>query len=418
MTEELDTHAPAFVRGFNAEEKRILLLTCPCHFLTHMFILVFPAATMPIVTTLGIPLEVALRLSFLMYLTYGLAALPVGYLADRWQARKLLLFGVYAMGAGLFLSGLFPSPNTIPWTLLLVGLGASIYHPAGLAMISRTVERRGRALAINGVWGNLGIAAAPLLTGILTWLFSWQVAFMSLGLSSILTGFLLGLVRIDETPHQIEKTRSRTDADSTKYFLILCVALVMGGLTYRGNTVLLPAYLELKTTFFKSLIDSLSFLKTSGTATLAATVLSSMVYLMGVIGQLYGGRVADRYDLRFAYLAVHSAALPFLFAMAFTSEILLAVCAGIYVVFSLGMQPIENSLIAALTPTRWRSTAFAVKFILVFGVGAASVYLVGAVKSNFSLEAVYVFLGGVAFLLVSSIIALVLASRRVPHIRN
>ena len=110
-------------------EQRILLLTSPCHFLTHMFILVFPAVTMPIVESLGMPLEDVVKLSFFMYLFYGVGALPVGYLADRWQARKLLVGGVYLMGAGLLLAGLFPSPATISASLFLVGIGGSVYHP-------------------------------------------------------------------------------------------------------------------------------------------------------------------------------------------------------------------------------------------------------------------------------------------------
>jgi MFS family permease len=403
--------------GLSANEKRVLLLTSPCHFLTHMSILVFPAVTMPIVKTLGMPLEDVVKLGFFMYLCYGCFALPAGYLADRWQARKLLLFGVVAMGAGLALAGLFPNQTVIPPALLFVGIGASVYHPAGLALISHTVERRGYALGLNGIFGNLGIAAAPLVTGVLTWLFSWQSAFLIIGAFMLGAAFFLSLIHIDESTHPTHSAKREGDGDSRKYFLIVCVALVMGGLAYRGNMVLLPAYLELKTSFFKDLIDSLG-VRAQGSATLAATVLTSFVMLMGVFGQLIGGRMADRYDLRYAYLAVHAAALPFLFAMAFTTDYLLAVCAGMYVVFSLGMQPIENSLIAALTPARWRSTGFAIKFVLTFGVGATVVYMIGFVKTRYSLEAVYVFLSGIAFLLVLSIMGLILASRRVPHVRN
>ena len=116
-----------------------------------MYILVFPAVTIPIVHSLGMELSNVLRLSFFMYLIYGIGALPAGYLSDRWQARKLLLFGVYAMGLGLLLAGAFPSAETMPWALMIVGLGASIYHPAGLALISRTVRRRGYALSVNGI---------------------------------------------------------------------------------------------------------------------------------------------------------------------------------------------------------------------------------------------------------------------------
>jgi len=383
-----------------------------------MYILVFPAVTIPIVLSLGMELENVLRLSFYMYLLYGIGALPAGYLADRWQARKLMLFGVHAMGAGLLLAGVFPSPEIMPWALMIVGVGASIYHPAGLALISRTVRRRGYALGVNGIWGNMGIAAAPLLTGVLTWLYGWETAFQILGLSAIVIALGLGFVRVDETPLAEKKVEGASDNDTARFFVILCVALVMGGLAYRGNTVILPAYLELKTTFFATAMSSLSYFETHGTATLAATTLTSIVMLLGVAGQLIGGRMADRWDLRYAYLVIQAAAVPFLLAMAFVDDVLLAVCAGLYVMFSLGMQPIENSLVAALTPSRWRSVAFAVKFILTFGVGASSVYLVGFVKTTWSLEAVYIFLAGIALLLVLSIIGLVAASRHVPRIRN
>ncbi|MDH3199140.1 MAG: hypothetical protein OEO21_12965, partial [Candidatus Krumholzibacteria bacterium] len=91
--------------GFSAQEKRILFITCPAHFLTHFFILVFPAVTMPLVAALGIPLETVVRISFFMYLLYGLCALPVGIIVDRWQARTMLVIGVFLMGAGLLAAG-------------------------------------------------------------------------------------------------------------------------------------------------------------------------------------------------------------------------------------------------------------------------------------------------------------------------
>ena len=417
MTQYTDVHKEAAAGGLTAAEKRVLLLTCPCHFLTHLFILVFPAVTMPLVASLGMPLEDVVRLSFFMYLTYGIGALPAGFIVDRWGAKRLLVIGIFAMGAGLALAGFFPSSRTMPVCLTIVGLGAAIYHPAGMALISHTFRKRGYALGINGVFGSLGIACAPLVTGVLTWLFGWETALIVIGLVGIVTGVLLSLIGVDESPNPVHAEK-KSDGGYVTYFIILCVALVFGGLIYRGNMVLLPAYLELNTTFFAKLIGTMSFLKTHGTATLAATTLTSVVLFFAIFGQLLGGKLADKYDLRYAYLGIQAAGVPFLFGMAFTDNYLLAICAGAYVVFSLGMQPIENSLVAALTPARWRSTGFAIKFILVFGVGAIAVYLVGIVKTAYSLQAVYVFLGAVAILLVLSIMGLIIASRRVREIRN
>lgn len=404
--------------GFSPDEKSILVITCTCHFLTHFFVLVFPAVTIPLVRSLGMPIEDVLKLSFLMYLLYGLAAFPAGLIVDRWQAKKMLVIGAYLMGGGLVLAGLFPGPRNMYLFLGILGLGASIYHPAGLALISRTVGKRGFALGINGAFGNLGIACAPLFTGLITWLTSWQVTFVVLGGVGILSGIVLGFVRVDEALVREGKKVSGNRQDLAKYFLIICFAMVFMGIAYRGNMILLPAYLELKTTFLYEALQSLSFVKTQGTATLAATLLTSLVFLTGIAGQFIGGRLADHMDLRRAYLLVHALSLPFILAMAFTANYLLVVCAGLYALFSLGMQPIENSLIAALTPSRWRSTSYAIKFILNFGIGSSAVYLVGLVKKAYSLETVYVFLAGVTMLLVLSILVLIFVTRRIPSVRN
>jgi len=405
--------------SFSSDEKRILLVTCPAHFFCHFFVLVFPAVTMPMVATLGMPIEDVVKLSFVMYLCFGLFALPVGLVVDRWQAKGMIVIGTLLEGIGLMVAGLFPRPEVMVVALGVVGIGASVYHPAGLALISRTIRQRGYALGFNGVFGNLGIASAPLITGILTWLTSWQTTFVILGAVAIVAG--LGFLGIRVNEKSVEATRTPTGAgggELVKYYLILCVALVFAGIAYRGNMLLLPAYIELKTTFFHTLISAFDFIKTHGTATLAATVLTSVVLLTGIFGQMFGGKLADRMDLRRAYLLIHACSFPFILAMGFTTNFALAVCAAAYVFFSLGMQPVENSLIAALTPERWRSTSFAVKFILNFGIGSSVIYIIGPIKRAYSLETVYLFLAGATLLLVGAIVALVVSSRRLGAVRN
>lgn len=404
--------------SFSREEKSILVLTSTCHFLSHMIILVFPAVTIPLMRSFDLPLEEVVKASFYMYLLYGLSAVPVGLIADRWQAKRILLLGLLAMGLGLVLSGAATSTGAMAASLAVVGIGASAYHPAGLALISHTVQRRGRALAINGVFGNLGIVAAPFATGLLTWTFSWRKAFFLIGGLSILSFFVLSFLRVNETLRRKEVTTTYGSEGYWKYFVILGLALVFGGICYRGNMVLLPAYLELKTSFFARLIALSPGIGLAGSKTLAATLLTSLVLLAGILGQLSGGVFADRCDLRRAYLIFHSAGVPLLAAMAWTGNYWLALSAAGYVFFSLGMQPIENSLIAAVTPGHRRSLSYSVKFILNFGIGASVVYIISPVKRAFSLETVYLFLAGIALLLVMSIVALIVASRKVAEIKN
>ena len=53
------------------------------------------------------------------------------------------------------------------------------------------------------------------------------------------------------------------------------------------------------------------------------------------------------------------------------------------------MQPIENTLVARFKPKRLHHSAFDTKFVLIFGVGSLAVKMVGAIKMNWGIEAVF-----------------------------
>ena len=91
--------------------------------------------------------------------------------------------------------------------------------------------------------------------------------------------------------------------------------------------------------------------------------------------------------MRWAYLTFFVSALPFLLLMTMLQGLPLVVVAGGFVLFSLGMQPIENSLVAVLSPPRWRSVTYGVKFTLVFGAGSLAVYMVGFVEGRHGIDA-------------------------------
>ena len=123
--------------------------------------------------------------------------------------------------------------------------------------------------------------------------------------------------------------------------------------------------------------------------------------------------MADRFDLRWAYLTFFVSALPFLLLMTMLQGLPLVVVAGGFVLFSLGMQPIENSLVAVLSPPRWRSVTYGVKFTLVFGAGSLAVYMVGFVEGRHGIDAVLFLLLALLAGVIAMIGALLVASRKV-----
>lgn len=396
-------------------ENKIITFSCVAHFLTHFYELIFPALAIPLMISLKMDLADVLKLSFPMYLLFGLGALPWGIISDRYGNRKSLIVFFFGSGMGALMTSFSHSEISIVLSLATIGFFASIYHPAGMGLISLGIKNRGMALGINGVAGNLGLVSAPFAAGILNWLVGWEMTYLLIGIFSILWGIIILLVDIDETP--IHKETAGNDSASgnnnnyIKYFVILCVIMTIAGLAYRANSIVLPAYLEFKAGFLWDFFKNIHFSNLEGTKTMAATLLTSTVYMVGIFGQLVGGKLADKYDLRWMYLMFHGLSLPFVILMGVFNQQLLVASAAVYIFFSLGMQPIENSLVAKFTPNKWRSTGYGIKFILVFGVGSLAVYLVGWIKDAWNLGTVYFFAGGAIVVLVILIIYLIWTSR-------
>ncbi|MCI0342766.1 MAG: MFS transporter, partial [Planctomycetales bacterium] len=124
---------------------------------------------------------------------FGLLALPAGILTMRGHANGLILVSLAGIGATALLAAAAPGPGTFAVALAALGIAAGLYHPPGLTVVSTITERRGRALALHGVMGNLGIASAPLLGFLVQW-GHWRSAFVALGLLGIAAG--IGALRL------------------------------------------------------------------------------------------------------------------------------------------------------------------------------------------------------------------------------
>ena len=83
-----------------------------------------------------------------------------------------------------------------------------------------------------------------------------------------------------------------------------------------------------------------------------------------------------------------------------------------YLFFSLGMQPIENSLVARMTPNHLRSLAYGLKFILVLGMGAFAVKVVRWVLNHREAQLIYFIQSGLILTVLILISILYWASRR------
>lgn len=403
------------MQRFTINEKRILILTGYGHFLSHFNMLVFPAILIPLTQSLNMDMAQVLGLAFWMYLLFGITALPWGMAADRWGARPLLM--LFYVGAGICgVLGAFSisSPTGLTFALSGLGLFSGIYHPAALGLISTEINRVSMAMGYNGMMGNLGLAAAPLMAGLINWLWGAKMVYIfvaGMNFSGI------GLILLT-TSHKREEKESRPNADerangNVPAFFILLMAMMLGGVAYRGATVTLPAYFEMKTPELFQWIASFENLKVS--KNLVATSITSIIYIIGMAGQFAGGRSAEKIDLRLGYLIAHAITIPAVFCMSFAAELPLIMLGVVYIFFLLGMQPIENTLVTQYTPKALRHSAFGLKFVLAFGVASLAVKGVEHIETHYSIEMVFPALASVSLLLVGAIVLLFWITKKKSH---
>ena len=120
-----------------------------------------------------------------------------GYLGDRFsnKAGLILFISLSLTGISFFLAGNSYSYPIMLISMLLVGMGPSLYHPPALGELSRRFpDKRGFAISLHGMGGNFGEVLGPLITATVLGLLSWRGVFQISLAPAILSGFIIWLL--------------------------------------------------------------------------------------------------------------------------------------------------------------------------------------------------------------------------------
>ena len=338
------------------------------------------------------------------YGLFGVGALPGGVLTDRFGSRRLIAACLFGMGGSFVLLGFATSIWLLALALLVWGAAASVYHPAGLSLISTGVEDRGRVFAYHGMAGNVGIALGPLTTAILLLFLDWRVVVLLLAVPAGIAALYALRADVDEraavtatdggSVDDASDDSDATDGDSeadpgvssfseffaesrvllASTFVVVFGIVMLSGLYYRGVLTFLPEILREFAVFAPVEV---------GERTLEpADYFYAGLLMVGILGQYVGGRLTDRMRperglaLGFAALAI----VGIVFLPAANAGIGPFLVIGALLGFFLFLvQPLYQATVAEHTPPSARGLSYGYTYLGVFGVGSLGGALAGAI---------------------------------------
>ena len=275
------------------------------HFLSHYYQLCLPPMFIVWQQAFGVSYaELGLAMA-LMSGTTAVVQAPIGFLVDRYGARRFLIIGTSLMTLSIAGMGLATEYWQIALLAMLSGLGNSVIHPADYAILSGSVDpaRIGRSFSLHTFVGHVGFAAAPPITAALILLIGWRNTLLLVGLLGVpvvLSIIWQSRILIDHRgARQKPKTSLRADArflfsrSILSFFAFFMVSSMAGA----GIQSWLITVLH----------------RTHG-LTLEAASSALTGYMIGTMsGVLVGGWVADRTDRHLSFVLVLTIAAACLF---------------------------------------------------------------------------------------------------------
>jgi len=398
----------------DANDRSIAGFTMLGHGLVHWFEMSIPIFLVAWRGAFDVSLVLIGLVVALGYAPFGLGALPGGILADRFGPRRVILACFAGMTGSFLLLAVANSMPTIAAALLLWGIAASVYHPAGNALISTGAQRRGTVFAYHGMAGNVGIALGPFTAATLLIFFEWSVVAALVALPGVLALVYAWHVEFDPTaatdesdaaagtPLSVSTFLGNSRRLFASAFLVVFALVTFEGLFYRGVLTYLPEILQ-----------DLDAIEGIAAGTLAGIEPGDFVFVgllvVGIGGQYVGGKLTERVPVERGLLVIFgilaALAVAFVPVAALGLGPLLVLC-GVLGFFLFAIQPFYQVAVALYTPADTRGLSYGYTFLAEFGFGAASVAIGGFVLGAYTLAAFFFVLAG--FAVVAGLFALLL----------
>jgi MFS family permease len=338
------------------------------HFLSHLYILVYPPLFPMFVddfglnnTQLGLTMSVGALAMFLFQI-------PAGTLVDYIGAKRVLVTGLTLTGLGTALVGVAGSYWMLLAFAVVAGIGQSAFHPANYALLDALTgnKHKGKSFGIHTFAGYAGFAVAPILIGGAALLYGWRPALVGAGVVGLAFAVVIHITmgshhrdRFDTTTNSVDTPApagaSLTNAVSNLRALVSPPVLML--FVFFVTLTMASSGIQTFTTLFVTVEFSLP--EFIGNTALTAYMTTA------ACGVLIGGVLADRHPPhRIIILTLIVAAFTtFVTAGGVVSTRLSVVTAFVGLGFFYGMSlPARDSLITTTTSKETRGQSFGIVY--------------------------------------------------------
>ena len=390
-------------RDMNSDRIHFLFLNIG-HFLDHLLTLVFATvAALALSREWGLGYGELLKYATPGFFAFGLFSWPAGWLADKWSREGMIAVFFVGIGAASIATAFAQTPLQVGIGLFIVGIFAAIYHPVGLAIVTQRWKNTGMRLAMNGIWGNLGVASAALITGYFIDHGGWRTAFVVPGIFSIVVGVLYTVHQWSEvsTAHQkppAPVTVSATQTADMKALVLRVTAIVflttaVSSLVFQSTTFALPKIFDERLQGIAT--DMTQWLSASGVAAAKgdiATMLGALtfvVFAVASIAQLVVGSLLDRLGPRKVFMIVAAIQVVFFAAMPGLRDAWALAAALGFMLGAFGQIPINDFMIGKMASGEARARIYGVRYVVSFTVFALALPMISFVYGNYGFDTLF-----------------------------
>ena len=374
------------------------------HFLDHFIMLIFAKAAYDAGRYFSLSYDQMIVYGAAGFVLFGGVAPLAAQLAERYSRSLLMVIFHFGIGMAAILAGLAQTIWQLTAAIAVIGIFAAIYHPVGIPMLIKSNRRIGFRLGINGVFGNMGVAAAPLVTGLLLTVGDWRWCFILPGLFCLGYGMAFTRALKTEPAPSTEKRQAAAESFAPNWqraLAAMALTTVAGGFIFGAMTFVVPRYFEI----------SMTNLSTSVAVT---GLLASVVYAVASFSQMAVGWLIDRHSPKLVLLAMALGQVLFIYMASQFSDLALFFAMLLAMSFVFGQIPITDTILSRYVPDVWRGRVMSVKFMLNLTVGASVLPVCGVIlQAGYAMTSLFAMMSAIAVLV--ALAALVLPQQDDAH---